>query len=74
MVAIAIVGIIVVFIGFVLEKSNSPFRTSHRLVKMIGVILVLIGLLVASVVQIEPGQVGVQKLFGKVNKTFSKVG
>jgi regulator of protease activity HflC (stomatin/prohibitin superfamily) len=74
MVAIAIVGIIVVFIGFVLEKSNSPFRTSHRLVKMIGVILVLIGLLVASVVQIEPGQVGVQKLFGKVNNNILESG
>ncbi len=63
---IAIIGIIVVIAGMVIK--NSPSQSSHfsRLVTIVGVILVAVGLLMSSVKVIEPGRVGVQSLFGKV--------
>ncbi len=64
---IFIVGLLVLVAGFVIARSNSPVRSRARLVKMIGLGVAIIGLLTSSLVQIEPGEVGVQKLFGKVN-------
>jgi len=61
------VGIIVIIVGFIIAKSNSPLRPHNAIIKWVGVAIVLIGLAVASLIQIEPGEVGVQKLFGKVS-------
>jgi regulator of protease activity HflC (stomatin/prohibitin superfamily) len=41
---------------------------------MAGILVVIIGILISSVKQIEPGDVGVQKLFGKVNNTILQSG
>ena len=38
-----------------------------KLIKGIGIGVAVIGLLITSLIQIEPGEVGVQKLFGKVS-------
>jgi len=64
---IFIVGLLVLVSGFAFARSNSPMRTHAKLIKFIGLGILLIGLLTASLVQIEPGEVGVQKLFGKVS-------
>lgn len=37
--------------------------------RIVGILIVLAGAGLASVIQIEPIDVGVQKLFGKVNRT-----
>ena len=64
---IIVLGIIVLVVGFVLARSNTPAREQSGLIKWIGIALALVGLAFASIVQIEPGEVGVQKLFGKVS-------
>jgi regulator of protease activity HflC (stomatin/prohibitin superfamily) len=64
---IIIIGIIVVVAGFAIAKLNEPIRIQNRLIKGIGFAIILVGLVVSSLVQIEPGEVGVQKLFGKVS-------
>jgi regulator of protease activity HflC (stomatin/prohibitin superfamily) len=64
---IILIGLIVIAVGFIVAKINDPARRHHNLIKSAGFGLVLIGLLVTSLIQIEPGEVGVQKLFGKVN-------
>jgi regulator of protease activity HflC (stomatin/prohibitin superfamily) len=64
---IFIVGVIVLIVGFSVTKANSPVRNYAKLITGIGFGLALIGVLTASLIQIEPGEVGVQKLFGKVN-------
>jgi regulator of protease activity HflC (stomatin/prohibitin superfamily) len=64
---IIIFGVIVLIIGFSLAKVNSPVRQYTNLVKGSGIGLILIGLLTTTLIQIEPGEVGVQKLFGKVS-------
>jgi regulator of protease activity HflC (stomatin/prohibitin superfamily) len=71
---IIILGIIVLVIGFSITRVNSPLRQYNGLIKGIGASLLVIGLLLTSLVQIEPGEVGVQKLFGKVSDRILESG
>ena len=69
-----IVGIVIVVIGFVLAKNESPAQSYSGIIKTIGFLIVLTGGALSSVKQIEPGYVGVQKLFGKVNNNILESG
>jgi regulator of protease activity HflC (stomatin/prohibitin superfamily) len=71
---VIIVGIIIIIIGVSSSKSDSPLHPYRTVVKTAGVIVVLVGMSIACVVQIEPGEVGVQKLFGKVNSSILESG
>lgn len=64
---IIILGIIVLVTALVLGKMDTPVRQYLGTIRVVGIIIVLIGVVISAVYQIEPGQVGVQKLFGKVN-------
>ena len=64
---ILIIGIVALIIGIAIKKADPPIRNYSGIVVIIGIGMVFIGALFASVKQIEPGEVGVQKLFGKVN-------
>lgn len=68
------VGIIILITGFVVAKGNSPARAYRSLIKTAGIIVIFIGISLACVVQVEPGQVGVQKLFGKVSDNILESG
>lgn len=68
------VGIIVLIIGFSTARFNSPLRQYAKLIKGAGIGIVIIGLLMTSLIQIEPGEVGVQKLFGKVSDNILESG
>jgi regulator of protease activity HflC (stomatin/prohibitin superfamily) len=60
-------GIICLFVYFVLHNIPNPnLAKPSRAAKYTGMGLILIGLLSACFVQIEPGTVGVKKLFGKI--------
>ncbi|MGC1392007.1 MAG: prohibitin family protein [Bacteroidales bacterium] len=75
MMTVIVVGIIILIIGFVAAKADEPMLRKYRsMIKTAGVIVILIGLSIACVVQVEPGQVGVQKLFGKVNNNILESG
>jgi regulator of protease activity HflC (stomatin/prohibitin superfamily) len=72
---VIIIGIILIVIGFVATKSDEPILRKYKsLIKTAGIIVVLIGMSIACVIQVEPGQVGVQKLFGKVNNDILESG
>jgi regulator of protease activity HflC (stomatin/prohibitin superfamily) len=72
---VIVVGIIILIIGFVAAKADEPMLRKYRsMIKTAGVIVILIGMSIACVVQVEPGQVGVQKLFGKVNNNILESG
>jgi len=71
---IIIVGIVVIVIGFVLAKTESPVMAYSGTIRIAGFLILLLGLAVASVKQVEPGVVGVQKLFGKVNSNILESG
>ncbi|MFN8358361.1 MAG: prohibitin family protein [Candidatus Kapaibacterium sp.] len=64
---LAIIGIIVFFIGVGAAKSDSPGMYKLRnFLKTGGILLVIVGMLTAGVRQIPAGTVGVMSLFGKV--------
>jgi len=69
MIYLIIVGIIVFAVGYSAKKSNTPIGPYSGILKIAGLLIVLVSAIAASVVQINPGEVGVQKLFGKVNNT-----
>ena len=72
---VIIVGIVIIIIGFVAAKSDAPLLRKYRsMIKTAGVIVILVGMSIACVVQVEPGQVGVQKLFGKVSNNILESG
>ena len=62
-----ILGIFALIAGFAINTPALTFSRFARPVKVIGIILMLTGLLTASVRQIDAGQVGVISLFGNVS-------
>jgi regulator of protease activity HflC (stomatin/prohibitin superfamily) len=68
------IGIIVIVIGVAFAKTESPVKEYNGTIRIVGFLILLVGLGLASVKQIEPGYVGVQKLFGKVNSSILESG
>ncbi|HEX6428243.1 MAG TPA: prohibitin family protein [Niastella sp.] len=66
--ALIIIGFIVFLIGrLVITRSiESNIRRFASPLRIIGVILIVIGIFTSCIIQIEAGEVGVKKLFGKV--------
>jgi regulator of protease activity HflC (stomatin/prohibitin superfamily) len=72
---VILIGIVIIIIGFAAAKADEPILRKYKsMIKTAGIILVLVGISIACVVQIEPGEVGVQKLFGKVNNNILQSG
>jgi regulator of protease activity HflC (stomatin/prohibitin superfamily) len=63
---IAILGVIALVVGMVMKRSPEPTNRFSRMVSAIGIVAIIIGILLSSFKIIDPGQVGVQTLFGKV--------
>jgi regulator of protease activity HflC (stomatin/prohibitin superfamily) len=63
---IAILGIIVLIVGMVLKRSPEPGSRFGGIVTTVGIVVVVLGLLLSMIKQIDHGKVGVQTLFGKV--------
>ena len=62
---IIILGILVLIVSFAIQKSYD-FAKYYKIARLAGIALIIIGILSKSFVQIEPGQIGVKTLFGKV--------
>ncbi|MFZ0281269.1 MAG: prohibitin family protein [Bacteroidales bacterium] len=71
---IILIGVLILLVGFVLDKTDPQIRKYRKLIRAAGIIAIVIGITSASVVQVEPGQVGVQKLFGKVSDRILESG
>ncbi len=61
-----ILGMLALIAGFTFGRSNPQLYRLAVPLRVLGLVLVLLGVLTASVKQIDAGEVGVQKLFGKV--------
>lgn len=67
--ALIIIGFIVFLLGLAIVRNNEwnyRYRRFSTPARIIGGIIILIGILTSCIVQIEAGEVGVKKLFGKV--------
>ncbi|WP_295721831.1 prohibitin family protein [Mucilaginibacter sp.] len=71
---IAILGVIVLVVGIVLKRSPEPANHFSNIVSIAGGAMVAIGLLLSMFKVIEPGKVGVQTLFGKVQDNVLESG
>jgi regulator of protease activity HflC (stomatin/prohibitin superfamily) len=69
-----VIGIIVLLFALASIRTV-PYMKSHRLqVSILAWCIFALLLIAASVVQVEPGMVGVKKLFGKVNNNILESG
>ena len=62
-----VVGIFALIAGFAINTPALTISRFSRPVKLIGSILVIVGLLTASIRQIDAGHVGIVSLFGQVS-------
>ena len=62
MLFIIVIGLIVAAIGFAAKKSNSPATPYSGIIKIVGFAIIAVAAFISSVVQINPGEIGVQKL------------
>jgi regulator of protease activity HflC (stomatin/prohibitin superfamily) len=74
MLYLLLIGLIVVFVGFNVKKANNPASPYAGIIKIVGFAIILVAAGFASIVQIDPGEIGVQKLFGKVNNNTLESG
>lgn len=65
---LAILGIILLAVASSIAKANPNFSSFGKIGRFIGFALIVLGLLSSCFVQISPGEVGVQTLFGKVQE------
>ena len=61
-----IIGIIAILIGNVAAKTNQQSIKFGKPIMRLGLLIVLVGVIVSCIIQVDAGQVGVKKLFGKV--------
>lgn len=62
-----IFGIVVLLIGIFGGKQSSPIARFKGLITVAGIIIIVVGVVTSAIRQINPGHVGVQVLFGKVD-------
>jgi regulator of protease activity HflC (stomatin/prohibitin superfamily) len=65
---IVIVGVVLLLVAYNLKKVNSPLSSNAGLIRIIGIVVVVFGILSKCVVQVDAGKVGVQSVFGNVKK------
>ena len=61
-----ILGIIILLVGLVLGRRQDQLKKFGATARGIGLLTIALGIIIASVIQIEAGQIGVKELFGKV--------
>src|SRR6476620_3673290 len=66
--AFIIFGILIILVSFGLSRSNEPFHRFSGTARSIGIAMVIAGIFTSCIIQIDAGQIGVKKLFGKVQK------
>jgi len=65
-----VLGVLALLVGFVLSRQpNEQVEKSGKLFFLVGPILLILGVATSCFQTIEPGQVGVKSLFGKVDNT-----
>ncbi|TDH24047.1 prohibitin family protein [Segetibacter sp. 3557_3] len=69
-----ILGVIVFFAAASLRKMNAPLPGYRGIVRLVGLAMIVIGILVSSVIQIDAGEIGIKSLFGKVQNDVLRSG
>ena len=72
--ALIIIGVIVLIVGFIITRNPGPAQRFSGSIKIAGILIMIVGVMLSSIVQIDAGQVGVKKLFGKVQNDVLQSG
>jgi regulator of protease activity HflC (stomatin/prohibitin superfamily) len=64
--ALILLGFIIFIVGIVLSRNRDAVQRFGKPVRVIGLVVIAIGVLTSCFIQINAGEVGVKKLFGKV--------
>ncbi|WP_295674968.1 prohibitin family protein [uncultured Mucilaginibacter sp.] len=71
---IAVLGLIILIVSIVMKRSPEPSSHFAGITRIVGIIVVIAGLGLSSVKQIDHGTIGVQVLFGKVQDNILESG
>lgn len=71
---ILIIGFIIFLAAGAIVKTDERYKRLSGPIRGVGAIIMLIGILVSCVTQINVGEIGVKKLFGKVQKDVLRSG
>jgi regulator of protease activity HflC (stomatin/prohibitin superfamily) len=71
--ALIILGFIILLTGAYLNRNQNTKRFSNP-IRISGFIVMLIGVLTSCIVQIDAGEIGIQKLFGKIQPSILRSG
>jgi regulator of protease activity HflC (stomatin/prohibitin superfamily) len=66
MIAFIIIGLLLIVVGYVFSKNESPLTKYASIARIIGVVIIALGILTSLFKQVEAGKVGVKSLFGSV--------
>src|ERR1017187_665782 len=64
---IIIAGIIIIAISYFVIRVNDNLYRYYSTLNTVGILVIVAGIAISVVKQVEAGQAGVQTLFGKVN-------
>ncbi len=65
---IFIVGFIIFLAAGAISRADERFKRLSNPIRGIGALIMLIGVLISCIIQIDAGEIGVKKLFGKVQR------
>jgi regulator of protease activity HflC (stomatin/prohibitin superfamily) len=69
-----IIGVLLIIISFTIKANENKLSKFSNLFKILGVVIILIGLLSSAFKQIDAGKVGVKSLFGNVQSDVLESG
>ncbi|ESU26330.1 hypothetical protein FLJC2902T_28130 [Flavobacterium limnosediminis JC2902] len=74
MILLLIIGVILVIAGFALKSSPNQLSKFSAILRNVGFVVILLGVLSSAFKQIEAGQVGVKALYGRVQPDILESG
>ena len=74
MILLLIIGFILIVGSFVLKTSDNPLSKQSGLIRIIGILVILLGVFTSMFKQIDAGKVGVQSLYGNVQSDVLQSG
>ena len=74
MILLIIIGIILIIVGFSFKDVANPLSKFSRIFRMVGFVVILLGILSSMFKQIDAGKVGVKSLYGNVQSDVLESG
>lgn len=74
MILLLIIGIILIIVGFSLKDNANPMAKFSKTFRIVGVVIILLGVLSSTFKQIDAGKVGVKSLYGSVQSDILESG